>query len=214
MTEKEWFACEDWTLILNFLENRASQRKLLLSNLALCRALAPIIRDKQCIRAMNVLESIADGTVSENDQNEAQNWARSSLSQCPQSNRASYFARCAVYNLTLVEHDHAVLSQAGNYIAALDATEKNKSDLMERGISGLRCVNCYHPITPNPSWLTSTVIALAQQMYDSQDFTAMPILADALQDASCDNPQILEHCRGPGPHVRGCFVVDLCLNKS
>jgi hypothetical protein len=40
------------------------------------------------------------------------------------------------------------------------------------------------------------------------------ILADALQDAGCDNDRILDHCRGPGPHVRGCWVVDLVLGKS
>jgi hypothetical protein len=42
----------------------------------------------------------------------------------------------------------------------------------------------------------------------------MPILADALQDAGCDNEDILNHCRQPGEHVRGCFVVDLLLGKA
>jgi hypothetical protein len=51
-------------------------------------------------------------------------------------------------------------------------------------------------------------------MYDSRDFAAMPILADALQDAGCDHADILAHCRGDGPHVRGCWVVDLALGKS
>jgi hypothetical protein len=51
-------------------------------------------------------------------------------------------------------------------------------------------------------------------MYDSRDFSAMPILADALQDASCDNEDVLTHCRGQGSHVRGCWVVDLCLGKE
>src|SRR5262249_46629041 len=55
-------------------------------------------------------------------------------------------------------------------------------------------------------WLTSTVVSLAREMYESREFTAMPTLADALQDAGCDNPDILDHCRGPGPHVRGCWV--------
>jgi hypothetical protein len=50
-------------------------------------------------------------------------------------------------------------------------------------------------------------------MYDSRDFSAMPILADALQDAGCTDEAILTHCRGPGPHVRGCWCVDLVLNK-
>ena len=63
-------------------------------------------------------------------------------------------------------------------------------------------------------WLTVDVLALASQMYESRDFFAMPILADALQDAGCDNADILNHCRGPGPHVRGCWVVDLVLGKE
>ncbi|AWM37517.1 hypothetical protein GobsT_45060 [Gemmata obscuriglobus] len=65
-----------------------------------------------------------------------------------------------------------------------------------------------------PQWLTGTVVAIAADMYESRDFSAMPILADALQDAGCDRADILNHCRGPGPHVRGCWVVDLVLNKE
>jgi hypothetical protein len=60
----------------------------------------------------------------------------------------------------------------------------------------------------------STVVALAKQMYESSDFSAMPILADALQDAGCDIEAVLSHCRGLEPHVRGCWVVDLVLGKE
>ena len=59
-----------------------------------------------------------------------------------------------------------------------------------------------------------TAVSLARQMYESRNFTAMPILADALQDAGCDNEDILAHCRGDGPHVRGCWVVDLVLGRE
>jgi hypothetical protein len=65
-----------------------------------------------------------------------------------------------------------------------------------------------------PAWLTSTVVKLAEGMYESRDFAAMPILADALQDAGCDHADVLDHCRGDGPHVRGCWVVDLILGKA
>jgi hypothetical protein len=74
--------------------------------------------------------------------------------------------------------------------------------------------NPFRPITIDPSWLTSTVIALTQQMYDSRVFSPMPILADALQDAGCDNEDILNHCRQPGEHCRGCWCVDLLLGKT
>jgi len=74
--------------------------------------------------------------------------------------------------------------------------------------------NPFRPVTFDPAWRTTIAVQLAQGMYDSRDFAAMPILADALQDAGCDNADILDHCRGAGPHVRGCWVVDLVLGKE
>jgi hypothetical protein len=65
------------------------------------------------------------------------------------------------------------------------------------------------------SWRTDTAVTLARQMYESRDFGAMPILADALQDAGCDNPEVLNHCRDANQtHVRGCWVVDGVLGKE
>jgi hypothetical protein len=75
--------------------------------------------------------------------------------------------------------------------------------------------NPFRPVTFEPEWRTSTALALAKQMYDSRDFSAMAILADALQDAGCENDDVLSHCRDAnGVHVRGCWVVDLVLGKS
>jgi hypothetical protein len=71
----------------------------------------------------------------------------------------------------------------------------------------------FRDVAVTPAWLTTDGLALARAMYDNRDFSAMPILADALQDAGCDNTELLDHCRGPGPHVRGCWVVDLVLGK-
>jgi hypothetical protein len=74
--------------------------------------------------------------------------------------------------------------------------------------------NPFRPATFSPSWRTDTAVSLARTMYESRDFSAMPILADALQDTGCDNDAILDHCRGEGSHVRGCWVVDLVLGKE
>ncbi|MBA4188861.1 MAG: hypothetical protein C0467_12760 [Planctomycetaceae bacterium] len=75
--------------------------------------------------------------------------------------------------------------------------------------------NPFHPVAFSPEWRTSTAVAIAQQMYESRDFSAMPILADALQDAGCDDADILDHCRDEkGTHVRGCWVVDLVMGKE
>jgi hypothetical protein len=65
----------------------------------------------------------------------------------------------------------------------------------------------------NPAWLTSTVVILAQGISADRAFDRLPILADALEEAWCDNTGILDHCRSGGPHVRGCWVVDLILEK-
>ena len=74
--------------------------------------------------------------------------------------------------------------------------------------------NPFRPASFSPAWRTSTALTLARQMYESRDFSLMPILADALQDAGCEAEDILAHCRGEGPHVRGCWVVDLVLGKE
>jgi hypothetical protein len=75
--------------------------------------------------------------------------------------------------------------------------------------------NPFRPLAFSPEWRTSTAVALSQQMYESREFGAMPILADALQDAGCDNEEILKHCRSTKQtHVRGCWVVDLVLGKG
>jgi hypothetical protein len=70
----------------------------------------------------------------------------------------------------------------------------------------------FRPVGFKPEWLTGTVTALARVMYSTRDFSAMPILADALQDAGCDDEEILGHCRAEqAMHVRGCWVVDHLL---
>ena len=77
--------------------------------------------------------------------------------------------------------------------------------------------NPFRPSTIASEWLTwnnATVPKLAQTIYDDRRYDIMPILGDALEDAGCTDAQILDHCRGPGPHVRGCWVVDLILGKE
>jgi hypothetical protein len=74
--------------------------------------------------------------------------------------------------------------------------------------------NPYRPVTFDPHWHTSDVLGLARAIYDDRAFDRLPILADALMDAGCADEQVHGHCRGEGPHVRGCWVVDLVLGKE
>jgi hypothetical protein len=74
--------------------------------------------------------------------------------------------------------------------------------------------NPFVSIEFDPQWRTSDVLGLARAVYEDRAFDRLPILADALMDAGCADESVLSHCRGPGPHARGCWVVDLVLGKS
>jgi hypothetical protein len=101
----------------------------------------------------------------------------------------------------------------GHRSAAVRADRRAERDIQ---VDYLRDIfgNPFRPVAFDRAWRTDTTRALARQMYDSRDFSAMPILADALQDAGCDNDDILNHCRSSGVHVRGCWVVDSVLRKG
>lgn len=74
--------------------------------------------------------------------------------------------------------------------------------------------NPFRPAPVDPSWLTATVRELARGIYEDRAFDRLPILADALEDAGCADPEVLGHCRGEGPNVRGCWVIDRLLGKE
>jgi hypothetical protein len=82
-----------------------------------------------------------------------------------------------------------------------------------------RCIfkNPFRPASLDPGWLAwndGTVVKLARSIYEERAFDRLPILADALEEAGCTDADMLAHCRGPGPHVRGCWVVDTLLGKG
>ncbi len=78
---------------------------------------------------------------------------------------------------------------------------------------GTRPVNPFRTPATDPAWVTANAVVLARTMYESGDFTLMPLLADLLEEAGCPT-EVSEHCRGAGPHVRGCWVVDALLGKG
>jgi hypothetical protein len=80
----------------------------------------------------------------------------------------------------------------------------------------VRCIvgDPFHPATFDPAWRTADVIGLAEAAYEWRRFDRLPILADALEDAGCQDQSILAHCRSGDSHVRGCWVVDLILDLS
>jgi hypothetical protein len=105
--------------------------------------------------------------------------------------------------------DEVEIRRLPAYVQAL-ATEQRSQCSLLRDIFG----NPVRATSIKGEWLTSDAVALASGIYRGKAFDRLPILADALQDAGCDSAEMLGHCRGPGPHVRGCWVVDLLLGKS
>jgi hypothetical protein len=93
---------------------------------------------------------------------------------------------------------------------------------MERQAQGnlIRCIfgNPFRPSPPLPPavllWNDTTVRCIAEGIYEERAFRRLPILADALLDAGCDNEELITHCRSEEPHVRGCWAVDLILGKG
>ena len=96
---------------------------------------------------------------------------------------------------------------------AIQRDEENRQVIVLRDIFG----NPFRQTRLDPSWLLwndSTPFKLALTIYDDRAFDRLPLLADALEDAGCTNADMLAHCRQPGPHVRGCWAVDLVLGKE
>ncbi len=75
----------------------------------------------------------------------------------------------------------------------------------------------FRPVPADDSWLTwqdGTVVKVAGAIYHSKTFDHLPVLADALEEAGCDTQDLLQHLRSPGPHVRGCWALDLALGNE
>jgi hypothetical protein len=116
-------------------------------------------------------------------------------------------------------------SYAAGKVALQKAAPENRSTEREAGRLAEQCKQAGiardifgNPLrcspTINPSWRIPAVLALAEEIYATRSFERSSELADALEAAGCSDPEILEHLRGPGPHVKGCSVVDLILSKQ
>jgi hypothetical protein len=226
MTEAEWLACEDPTPMLKFLQDKVSNRKLRHFLIMGARNVLPSAADADMVEALVVAERFADGTASRRD-----------LTRARTALKVQHPARAKRWPLLYSDHIRSVpawhatrelvvrAAREGAGCCAWSSTRQMFAGSLSMSYPDrelatqanfLRDIfgNPFRPVSVDPSWLTSTVISLARQMYESRDFSPMPILADALQDTGCDNTQILDHCRGEGVHVRGCLVVDLVLGKK
>lgn len=227
MTEAEWLAAIEPMPMIHYLKRKATSRKLRLLMCACCRRAWDLYTDDRTKLAVDTIERFCDGEADRQDLLSA----GTAAAEAVQSDRPHHEAATAtsyelrVKRFGLREAIREALNSLAYGISSTDVKSANGWFLhnphvedAERAVQAeiLRDIfrNPFRLVTFSPKWLTSTATALARQMYDSRDFSAIPILADALQDAGCDNEDVLNNCRQPGEHVRGCWVVDLVLGKS
>lgn len=210
MTETEWNAGANPGPMLEFLKGKASERKLRLFAAACCRQSTDGMKDGGNRRAVEAAELFADEKISAEDLAAARKTAASWIGNVA-ATHAIHAASRVVQSLG-EEAGMAAAKAAGlghfgsrDYSAAHDA----QAELL-REIFG----NPFRSISFDPAWLTSKVIRLAQSIYDDRAFDRLPAFADVLEQAGSLDQEKLNHCRGSGPHVRGCWVLDLVLGKG
>jgi hypothetical protein len=208
MTEQEWLACTDPRRMLEFLQGKASDRKLRLCAVAYCRRIWSLLDDERSRHAVELAERFADGGTTDYERMVAQDRAEKVTKALTGS--AANAPRAAAF---------AALPWADS--AARGVLTMTPPLLGEPVSGALRCEfvrhifgNPFRHVTIDSAWPSATGKQLVQAIYQEGAFDRLPILADALEEAGCTDAEILNHCRGPGPHVRGCWVVDLLLGKT
>jgi hypothetical protein len=225
MTEAEWLTAVNAQKMIAPVSTKGSERLWRLFAVACARRIEHLMRYENSRRALDVAEQYADGLATSHDLDLARTRAEAAARQAHFDEYedevranfcmdAEYEAVCAAMRAA----DTAVQCVAQNISPAADGrwAQIDGSVLLPdllRDVFG----NPFRIPFVDPAWLEwndGTVPRLAQVIYDERAFDRMPALADALEDAGCDDADILRHCREPGEHVRGCWVIDLLLGKE
>ncbi|WP_020470575.1 hypothetical protein [Zavarzinella formosa] len=225
--------------IVSFPACRSSDRKLRLFACACYHRIRHVLPDLCVKAAIDVAEQVADGIIPAEELRRAEAIIRVPIGILEERWRASQgmerieihplhaalsldlvilwkeAQKAAYYASSNAYLDFAAIANPGasnhslKYSASQRSEERGQADL-------LRCMfgNIFRLTIINSAWLTFDVQMIAAGAYEDRAFNRLPILADALQDAGCDNENILSHLRGDSPHVRGCWALDLILGKS
>jgi hypothetical protein len=253
VTEQEWLLCKELVPILEFLRERASERKLRLFACACCHRVRHLLSDKRSRRALSIAERYADGEVSEEKVGYAWGDARRAAQLMDRQERETgeasamyavsmlcdaniYRAVAAVRLATLSEAysrwcpvpiarsrislekascRERVCKQFSQRFSGVqserDTTYSREqarlADIHREQILLLRDIfSPPQPVTIEPTLRTPAAVQLARSLYEERRFEDMPVLADALEEAGCQDAAVLGHCRSGGDHVRGCWL--------
>lgn len=202
MTEAEWLVCNDPQLLLETVEVRATERKLRLFACGYCRITWRHITDRHIKGLVRLTEQLAETPESEMELQAT--WQAQFAKSFLCGGRTAYTSTAAYSSIVR----RACLPEA------LSPRQRERACNLIRELVGPLF---FRFVRLRPSWLAwndGTVKKIAQAIYGERRFQYMPILGDALEDSGCDDVEMLSHCRSEGPHVRGCWVVDLILGKE
>jgi hypothetical protein len=204
MTETEWLRSDNPSAMLDACS--ASSRKLRLFACACCREVWYLLDDPHGRRAVEVAELYADGEATMEELAAARDAAWVAAWDA-----AGDAARDAAEDAAWAAWWAAARDAA--WVAARDAARdaaRAKQAALLREVVG----NPFRAVEIPALSPRSVPRMVATSIYAEHRWSDLPILADALEEAGCDDAEILDHCRGAGGHVRGCFVVDLLLGKT
>jgi hypothetical protein len=229
VTEQEWFECTDpfrkLCLFRGRLRTNGYNRTIRLFACACCRHVWEHLVDERSRHAVEVAERHADGEATDDELIEALTGAREAHQQvfgdsgpCMElaavyvaADTPFYAARNVIEESAQPRWNERPIHPGRRWKGTTaDAKVTRAQIMLLHDIFN----NPFRPVIIDPSWLTPNVIRLAHAIYDDRDFDGLPILSDALEEAGCQDSDLLGHCRGPGPHVRGCWVIDLLLGKK
>jgi hypothetical protein len=215
MTEDEWFGDAHPADMLDAIRHSAAERKLRLFMCACCRhaSVWPRYRDKESRRLIEVVERYAEGVTAWEQVHEAMHVVRwfyhyGRLQTQGRINRVGQAARM----LVALTNEDAIAAAEEMIRVSVNFLGSAQGALLREFF-----MNPRHPVRLCPdvlAWNDCAVPRIAQGIYEERAFDRLPILHDALLDAGCNDEPILSHCYSVGPHVRGCWVVDLILAKS
>jgi hypothetical protein len=223
MTEAEWLAATDPTPMLEYLQkaHRATERKLRLFAVACVRRIWHLIPDGGRA-AIEAAERFADGQSDRGDLLAEQDrawpfvWNNADTVACAAQSAAASCAALHGFKAARLQLAHVLNTGAGPWRGEFTA----QAVLLREVVADpFRPVPAVDPAWP--AWQGDTPARLAQAAYDERhlpegtlDPTRLALLGDALQDAGCTDPDLLRHLRGPGPHVKGCWALDIVLGKE
>jgi hypothetical protein len=219
MAEESWLERSDFVHAMKDLGNGMNWRQLRLLACRCCRLVLGLIRDPRGPEAVDAAERYADG-----DRSPTVIRALRDFPQFTPHGMATHWATAAVIELMEQVFVDPVpnldrISDCAARAAREAAGESHWEEARRQQVSCLCDLQGrrFYAVTIDEAWRRwkdGLIPAMAQAIYEAHRFDDLPILADALEDAGCDNRDILAHCRAPRPHGRGCWVVDALLGKE